>query len=266
MRIFSKIPFAAPLAALAIAVFAPASRADFLVHIQANTGGVTYNLKTGGLSSASTTGSATAGTITDLGGGLYEISSSNIGGFSISATFAMSNSPGTNEFATIGAQGVVVKNNNSNPNQTTLLIQTSDTDFTAPTGMTGLLMNTVAAQAAANSNTNNSVKLQSWIDTNNTQWGMQQPGSDGLVNGELYLLGPTFSVSGNASVGVQPFPTPYSMSQTATINLAYNNTLFNASFTTSLAAPAPAGLVLALTGVPIIGFGTWLRRRRNITS
>jgi hypothetical protein len=33
--------------------------------------------------------------------------------------------------------------------------------------------------------------------------------------------------------------------------------------TSAAVAPAPAALILALTGVPVVGLGAWLRRRRN---
>jgi hypothetical protein len=58
---------------------------------------------------------------------------------------------------------------------------------------------------------------------------------------------------------------PFSIRETIDLNLSQQNDQINyASSTTLTPVPAPAGLVLALTGLPVLGIGGWLRRRRKL--
>jgi len=76
---------------------------------------------------------------------------------------------------------------------------------------------------------------------------------------------PNFSGSG---ILPQPASAPYSLTQRITITLAAGGSSgYDTSGNASLSAvPAPAGLVLALTGMPVLGIGAWVRRRTRIAA
>jgi hypothetical protein len=77
---------------------------------------------------------------------------------------------------------------------------------------------------------------------------------------------PTGAYSGNGGFTVpNNGGQPYSLTLAITLN--NNGTAGISSGDGELsAAPAPAGLVLALTGMPVLGLGAWLRRRRVLTA
>jgi len=95
------------------------------------------------------------------------------------------------------------------------------------------------------------------------------------LNNALYNTGdasgtigpePTGAYSGTGSFAVpNNSGNPYSLTLKVTIN--NNGSAGISSGDAELnPAPAPAGLVLALTGLPVLGIGAWLRRRRVPTA
>lgn len=102
---------------------------------------------------------------------------------------------------------------------------------------------------------NAGLTFQSWVNATGTaftgtSWGLQT--YDGNVGGNqapnkvttAFVRGTSYWLSNELTVG------------------AGDNAL-NVSGTTTVATPAPAGIVLALAGVPCLGAGAWLRRRRQ---
>jgi hypothetical protein len=88
-----------------------------------------------------------------------------------------------------------------------------------------------------------------------------------LLNG-VTLLGPQTLTSPSGSIDQAVLASPgagatFSVSNVATVHLP-GVALSSAQYTVTTQAspvPAPAGLALVLTGVPVLGVGGWLRRR-----
>src|SRR5262249_29031417 len=114
---------------------------------------------------------------------------------------------------------------------------------------------------------------QGFLDNTNTLFG--QPGAGGTPlqtasaaaappNSIPLVFSPGTSVNLNVPGGI-----PFSMTDvltftfTALKNSGQDTANVSASTVTpaAVAVPAPAGVVLALTGLPVLGLGTWLRRR-----
>jgi hypothetical protein len=81
---------------------------------------------------------------------------------------------------------------------------------------------------------------------------------------DLSLTGPTLSgsVSNSASGSVSPIGSTFTLGNVSTVH--FNGTAggeANFTVTTVAPVPAPAGVVLALTGLPLLGIGAWMRRR-----
>jgi hypothetical protein len=57
---------------------------------------------------------------------------------------------------------------------------------------------------------------------------------------------------------------PFSITNRMVLNLVSLGTA-NLTGTTTVAVPAPGGLVLALTGLPLLGLSRWIRRRKQST-
>jgi hypothetical protein len=70
----------------------------------------------------------------------------------------------------------------------------------------------------------------------------------------------TTPFSGTGSLAVSG-ATPYSLTEQIVITAGAG--AGNTSGDYELSVPAPAGLILALSGTPVLGFGAWLRRRRS---
>jgi hypothetical protein len=67
----------------------------------------------------------------------------------------------------------------------------------------------------------------------------------------------------NSTVGISSLSAPFSIQHSITLNMSVHNEKINYSSQTTLTSvPAPAGLILAVTGLPCLGFGAWLRRRK----
>jgi hypothetical protein len=112
---------------------------------------------------------------------------------------------------------------------------------------------------------------QGFLDTGNVLATSQTP-----VGSTTPLASASASVNGtntdnlvytpDPATSLVPGAVPFTLTTvyTFTVTTDGNNTGdFNVSGSLTAAAPAPAGLVLALTGLPTLGLGAWLRRRRQ---
>jgi hypothetical protein len=79
------------------------------------------------------------------------------------------------------------------------------------------------------------------------------------VGGTLLTLG-TAPSGAYAQDVLQDGSSPYTLTNVTTLNLSQGGML-QSTGTTTVATPAPAGALLALTGVPFLGLGL-LRRRK----
>lgn len=129
----------------------------------------------------------------------------------------------------------------------TLTLEISDTDFTtSPIGMNMLY-----------GGTNGSGVTSSFLagtGLNNTEF------NTGDANGTVGPFG-SGAFSGTSGFGVPNNSGNYSL--TISVTIVNNGSTGVSSGDANInAVPAPAGLLLAATGLPMLGFGTWIRRRR----
>jgi collagen type VII alpha len=269
MKKCRKFLFLAVLAGLTMAGLALPARADFEVKFSYGGATVTIDDTLGSVSVSG--GASTAGATIIYGSGtvsIYNLTVSNTGstgGFSVSATIADSNSPGA-ATAYIDNSSLQIKNQTGVAGNSTLTITTGDTGFTLPTGGPGTLTSTISATASGANAANAKVVFNSYIDTTNTQFGIPGTGSTPTIT--LNPIAPGTSGSGNSTATVGTTPVPYSLTQVGQYTLAYSTaTSTGDKFTdgssgTTLTSPAPAGLVLLLTGVPMLYLGARAARRR----
>ena len=146
----------------------------------------------------------------------------------------------------------------------TFVIDVTDTDYTAPTGLSLLTSEASGTGLSGQNATTANISFQSWANDPNVEFGT------GLFTGGVQgpfvntnFGGPnapdTVSSLGMLSV-------PYSITSRFTISNvvipAGGSLQLTGTATVTSAVPAPAGLVLAVAGMPVFGLGAWVRRRR----
>jgi len=114
---------------------------------------------------------------------------------------------------------------------------------------------------------------QGFLDNTNTPFGQPVAGSTPLQSASATRTSPGTSplvYTPGTSTNLVPGGTPFSMTEvlsyTFTLAAGSGQASANTSASTTanpVATPAPAGVVLALAGLPILGMGAWLRRRRQ---
>jgi len=256
------ISAAALLAGMTILGATPA-RADIIVSLNITVGGSsasnTYNATTGTLVSG--TGGITSGTTSGVifvgsgGPGSSDLAfGGTVGGVQFKlAVNGSTNSPGTSALAFLNLTSATITNNNTTGLPTTFSVTTSATGYTAPTG-------TVIGNFA------NSGTLTNGSITNGSYSGS----ADGYNPTTL-----TFAASGSAvDVGGSDPPTlltgfpsssPFTATSTLTATLGLGTITSNlggALTLTGNVVPEPATVAMALTGLPLLGLGAWIRRRR----
>jgi hypothetical protein len=97
------------------------------------------------------------------------------------------------------------------------------------------------------------VTFQSWLDTTNTEFGMPASGTGGVQN-----LTPGISNTINTEV---PFAVPFSLTNQFEWTVGSSGGVTSFDGLTTVTTPAPAGLLLLVSGLPVFGFA-WLRRRK----
>jgi len=258
---FRKMLLFAAMTAAAVLLGPPSARADF--EVEFTFGGATILVDATTQTVTSSGGASTAGASFNFSAGTVSINNLTIsptgatGGFKISATIADSNSPG-GKVATIDTSSLSILNQTGTAGNSTLVLTTGDTGFTSPSGPSVGLTSTISATAAGTNSANASVLFNSYLDTTNAQFGTQQ-GTPTIL---LSPLSPGSSLSGDTSAALTGTPSPYSLTEVAKITLANGDKLTDLSSGTTV-VPAPAGLALALTGLPLLGLGGWLRRRKQ---
>jgi hypothetical protein len=249
----------AVLAGIAMTGLAPPARADFEVML--NYGGATITLDGTTQTVSASGGASTSGAIITYKAGQIKVWNLTIspngssGGFTIDATIAQSNSPGVNNVATIGLSSLDITNQTGVNGNSTLTITTGDTGFTQPTGSNTVgVTSTISATAAGTNSADATVIFHSYVDTTNKQFGTQA-GTPGIT----FTVTPGNSNHDNSFAFLSGQPIPYSITQVAQITLANGDALTDGSSGTTVTAPAPASMMLALSALPILG-GVYLRR------
>jgi len=132
----------------------------------------------------------------------------------------------------------------------TLTIEISDVGFTtSPIALTNQIGGTFSGSFTQTT-------AQSFFDNGDTNFGKAHAGTLMTFNSSPYSGSNVLNVTGAA---------PYSLTQTIVLTAGVGAGNSTGDFEI-LPTPAPAGLVLALTGTPVLGLGAWLRRRRIATA
>jgi hypothetical protein len=199
--------------------------------------------------------------------------------FSITNGSGLSNNPGTE-----GGSNLALSSNEqisttfgATGGTHTIRIELSQDGWSAPTGSPLTLSSSAGGSFDYLQGTNLSATqsvtatYQGFLDNTNTLFGQPAGGSTPIqtASASRTTVGTTSLVySPGTSVNTSvPGGTPFSMTDvlefTFTLDAGSGQTTANVSASTVASVPAPAGLVLALSGLPILGIGTWLRRRRQ---
>jgi len=152
------------------------------------------------------------------------------------------------------------------PGFATLSITTGYDGFTLPVGSPLYVDSTVAFSAINTTIPGSSYVFQNWADNVPPAQNLVTPTG---VSGQTGVFVFT-SVIPPGSVPSLLTPesqfnrttTPFQVTERSTLVLSTNDFVSFTATTTVVAVPAPAGLVLALTAVPFLGLGAWVRRRR----
>jgi len=130
-------------------------------------------------------------------------------------------------------------------------IEATDTGFTTSpiglyAGIGGSVLNNVT-----------SLTYQTFFSNNNGEFNTSGGSSvQQTFTGSPYAGVNVLSVTGAA---------PYSLTQVVIVHGGAGSASASGDATLN-AVPAPPGLLLALTGMPVLGLGAWLRRRRSTTA
>jgi len=170
----------------------------------------------------------------------------NDSAYSVIGTFSFTNAPGT------ASLGILDSNYSLNTFGSTggaAKLEVSSTGVTAPSG------NPLTFQSLLNGNGSGSGTLSAASSITSSQTLFDTTPGNTVSTGPFNING-SYSGSGNASYTLG---TPYTITNVLTFNLSRDSTT-TGDLQSTVAAPAPAGLVLALTGLPALG--AWARRRR----
>jgi len=183
-------------------------------------------------------------TITDNGVGDASLAtgvisfSGSFGDFNVQVTTGSSNSTSGTQPAQLTINSLSITGASSSSLRLTL----TDTGFTAPSSGLAGVRNQLSSTQIPQGTT---VTYQSTVA--------------GTATPQLSLNG-VGGVVGFASVNIGA--TPYTITSVTNLTLGAAGTVQMTGIT-QVAVPAPAGVVLALTAVPFLGLGSWLRRRKQ---
>jgi hypothetical protein len=192
----------------------------------------------------------------DVGQTLGSISySGTVKDFNLQFTYATSNTPGTD-----GTNGIVTIANTRVTNTTsaahTLTIAVSSTGFQTNSDA---LINTASGSVNRGSISGN---FTSYVSRDNALFGMSDISTTPVTfSGAAGTGSASFSgTTQSATFAVTPDIT-YSITNVGNYTFAGNASITLTGGYSETIAPVPSGVVLALSGVPFLGFSCWLRRR-----
>jgi len=188
--------------------------------------------------------------ITDNGSGDLSSNSGRIvfdgtvGLFDIQTSIGTSNAPGTATLAQLTINNLSISSAGFTGTQT-LTITLQDTGFTSPTGKAGLESQVSTTQLPANT----TVTYQSFLDSfTGTQLSLNTVGGT--------------RINEDVTISSTPYTLKSVTSYTITGQGANTTLTVQTTGLTAVAVPGPAGLALALVGIPVAGFGYWRRRQK----
>jgi hypothetical protein len=141
------------------------------------------------------------------------------------------------------------------------MIFVSSTGFTSPQSPPPLNLKTASSITEDSGHT--VVHFTSYADSSNTLFGM--------TGGTVVSNGVSYSATGQQGTGATANPTlfspngaTYSLTNTGQYTMDAGTSLTVVSGNTTVTAtPAPPGVVLALSALPVLALGQWMRRRRK---
>jgi hypothetical protein len=130
-----------------------------------------------------------------------------------------------------------------------LHIVITGTGFTAPTAPPAISALSHIGGTAPTTSSNNTLAFQSFVQ--GTGFGAQNPD-----------ISTGASFSSDRSTLISSLAAPFSIQEKLDLVLNGNGDTLNYSSSTTLTpTPTPASLVLALAGLPVVGWNVWRRRR-----
>ena len=196
-----------------------------------------------------------------------------VGAYYVTGDILYTNNPGDINNGNIQISGMTIEDNDGK--QHTLSLVLSANNFTSPgqAGSQMLLSSTASITGTGLLGPSDSFTYQGYADANNNLFGTTSPPPvGGVASGGAVTTGlSSFTMAdGTLTQGKTDTKTAtfvrtqdlYSLTSVSTFTMTGGGSI---GFATSTAAalPAPAGIVLALSGVPLLGLGHWLRRRRQ---
>jgi hypothetical protein len=266
MRKWFKL-FTALSVAAAMLCSASTVRADFGIFITSGTSSVTFDATTNTVAVAGgSITNATNGTFGSQGGGLtvtgagtqlVTITGLQVNNQVMSATIGSGNSPGTPTVAALALSSIFI----SFGNATTLTIDVSDQGFTNPTGSPVTAMTSGSATASPTNKMDVGFAIETWLNPGNGLFAKTPPPLDNFSAS----IAPGMSAAEPGAFASVNAAAPYSLTlEMRYVPLQAGDAITDSSSALSvIGIPEPAGIILALTGLPFLGAGWLLRRRRK---
>jgi hypothetical protein len=187
-----------------------------------------------------------------------------LGVYNVALNFSTTNTPGNNALALVTSSNNTVTTDTGVSGTHTLTIYVTSLDFTNPTSPPPTVLGTASSGTTAAGSGKVTVTYAGYADATNTKFGTQVaagPGSYDIVatggqggNGGGPALTNSFSPNG----------AKYSLTDVLKIQTTDSVNITNVTGNVNVTpTPAPAGAVLALSGLPFVGLGAWLRRRKQ---
>jgi len=188
-----------------------------------------------------------------------------------------SNRPSGASFSQIEQVQIAANNSGAAIAPVALVVQVSDNGFTRPATGPATLSSSVSGTVGAGVSTGAALNVstfQSFVDYGNNVFGGLAtnppvvPGATDTTGLQAFIV-PTTTTTANfgdtrtklTTVASTPFSLSNEFRFTG-LSLAAGASIHLTGTTNLSAVPAPAGVVLALTGAPLLGLGHWLRRRK----
>jgi len=140
----------------------------------------------------------------------------------------------------------------------TLNLFVTQTNYTLPTGTSLAVESGLGGSLIGISTVTLAGIFQAYADKNNNALGLTD-----FTNGTQTATqsGTTYD-TGSAVGAFTRLATPYSLTSVARLTISAGGTVNYSDHVNVTATPEPATVVLALTGLPVLGIGSWLRRRK----
>jgi PEP-CTERM motif len=181
----------------------------------------------------------------------------NYHGFNINVLSVDSNSPGTSALTYLEGSDVHIANNNAGI--ATLYIKLGDTDFTSPTTLPGINLDSQIGGSVTVGGKDNKLTYQSYVDPLNGQSTLT-----GFTAGPQnpVITGTPKSYSNDATTLITSGLTaPYSITEYLQITLDKGSQVGFQSSTNLSSVPEPSSLVLS--GISVLGLAGYALRRRK---